>query len=153
MKRPIALAILSVSNIVGTAVGFIMPPLFVENDALDDKIRAEFTGLLITEFVFSLLPLILVILWFREKPLTPANPSSELENMGYLTGIKVLFRDRRFLGLLFSFGTIMGSFCVFGSILDNILDCYGFTSDEVSYLAAGMMITGIVSAGVFGLYI
>lgn len=48
IKRPIALAILSVSNIVGTAVGFVIPPLFVDNDALNEKIRTEFTGLLIT---------------------------------------------------------------------------------------------------------
>ena len=73
--------------------------------------------------------------------------------MGYLKGIKLLFKDKRFLGLLFSFGTIMGSFSVFGSILDNILDCYGFSSDEVSYLAAAMMVTGIISAALFGLYI
>jgi hypothetical protein len=37
--------------------------------------------------------------------------------------------------------------------MDNILDCYGFTPDEVSYLAAIMMITGILSAGGFGAYI
>ena len=47
----------------------------------------------------------------------------------------------------------MGAFTVFVSLLDNILDCYGYTSDEVSYIAAAMMVTGIISAAVFGLYI
>jgi hypothetical protein len=47
----------------------------------------------------------------------------------------------------------MGSFCIYGSLMDNIMDCYGFSTDEVSYLAAIMMITGIFSAGVFGAYI
>lgn len=47
----------------------------------------------------------------------------------------------------------MGSFCIYGSLLDNILDCYGYSNDEVSYLAAIMMVIGIVSAGLFGIYI
>ncbi|CAM6006598.1 unnamed protein product [Sphagnum balticum] len=47
----------------------------------------------------------------------------------------------------------MGSFCVYGSLLDNILDCYGFTNDDVSYLAAIMIVTGVLSAGLLGAYI
>ena len=34
-----------------------------------------------------------------------------------------------------------------------MLDCYGFTSDDVSYFAAAMMICGILSATLVGLYI
>lgn len=73
--------------------------------------------------------------------------------MEYFTAIKQLFRDKKFLTLLFSFGVVLGSFNIYGSLLDNILDCYGFTSDEVSYLAAIMMVVGIVSAALLGLYI
>jgi FLVCR family feline leukemia virus subgroup C receptor-related protein len=64
-----------------------------------------------------------------------------------------LFKDKKFLTLLFAFGTINGSFNIYGSIMDNIFDCYGFSSDEVSYLAAIMMIVGIVSAALIGIYI
>ena len=49
--------------------------------------------------------------------------------MEYFTAIKQLFRDKKFLTLLFSFGVVLGSFNIYGSLLDNILDCYGFTSD------------------------
>lgn len=108
---------------------------------------------MLTEFVLTLLPLFCVIFWFREKPPTPASPGSEAKSMGYIKGIKLLFKDKRFLALMFSFGTIMGAFTFFGSLLDNVLDCYGFSSDEVSYLAAAMMVTGIISAALFGLYI
>jgi MFS family permease len=57
------------------------------------------------------------------------------------------------LGLLFSFGTVNGSFNIYGSLLDNIMDCYDYTTDQVSYLAAVMMLAGIISAALFGLYI
>jgi len=93
------------------------------------------------------------LLWFQEKPLTPVSVGSTVQNIEYFTAIKQLFRDKRFLALAYAFGTVMGSFCIYGSIMDNILDCYGFTPDEVSYLAAIMMITGILSAGGFGAYI
>lgn len=93
------------------------------------------------------------MLWFQEKPLTPVSVGSTVQNIEYFTAIKQLFRDKRFLALAYAFGTVMGSFCIYGSIMDNILDCYGFTPDEVSYLAAIMMITGILSAGGFGAYI
>ena len=73
--------------------------------------------------------------------------------IGYFEGIKSLFKDKKFLALLFSFGTINGSFNFFGSLLDNVLDCYGFSSNEVSVLATVMMVTGIICAAIFGLYI
>lgn len=38
-KRSVALAILSVVNIIGTAVGFLIPAIFVSNDDSDTKIR------------------------------------------------------------------------------------------------------------------
>lgn len=47
----------------------------------------------------------------------------------------------------------MAAFSLYGSLLDNILDCYGFTTDEVGYLAAVMMVTGIISAAILGVYI
>lgn len=48
---------------------------------------------------------------------------------------------------------VNGTFNIYGSLLDNVMDCFGYTTDEVSYLAASMMIVGIVSAALFGLYI
>lgn len=48
---------------------------------------------------------------------------------------------------------VLGTFNIYGSLLDNVLDCFGYTTDEVSYLAASMMIVGIISAALFGLYI
>jgi hypothetical protein len=153
IQRSFALAILSVANIIGTAAGFLLPPLFVDAGSSNETIKVQFTTLLLFEFFITLIPLTLVLLWFDEKPPTPVSVGSTVNNIEYFTAIKQLFRDRRFLGLNYAFGTVMGSFCIYGSIMDNILDCYGFTPDEVSYLAAIMMITGILSAGGFGAYI
>jgi hypothetical protein len=58
-----------------------------------------------------------------------------------------------FLSLNYCFGSILGAFNIYGSLLDNILDSYGYSNDEVSYLAAIMMVSGILSAGILGAYI
>jgi Na+/melibiose symporter-like transporter len=153
IKRSVALAILSVANIIGTAVGFLLPPFFVDNNASDEKVKSSFAALLLFEFFACLIPLTLVMLWFRESPPTPVSPCSETKHGRYSDEIKALFKNKQFLGLLVSFGCILGSFNINGSLLDNMLDCYGFSSDDVSYFAAAMMICGILSATLVGLYI
>lgn len=55
--------------------------------------------------------------------------------------------------LAFAFGTVNGTFNIYGSLMDDILDPYGFTPDDVSVFGVAMMITGIVSAALFGAYV
>jgi hypothetical protein len=67
IKRSVALAILTVVNIIGTAVGFLLPPLFVESTSQvgSTKIMNEFTTLLAFEFIFALIPTSLILLFFK----------------------------------------------------------------------------------------
>jgi hypothetical protein len=64
-----------------------------------------------------------------------------------------MLRSKKFLSLAFAFSTINGAFNIYGSLLDNILDPFNYTNDQVSTMAAIMMIIGIVSAGILGIYI
>lgn len=57
------------------------------------------------------------------------------------------------MSLALSFGTVNGTFNIYGSLMDDILDPYGFTPDQVSTFGAGLMISGIISAGLFGAYV
>jgi hypothetical protein len=42
---------------------------------------------------------------------------------------------------------------MYGSIADNILSYYGYTSNQVSYFIFGQYLLGIISATIFGFYI
>lgn len=55
--------------------------------------------------------------------------------------------------LSLSFGTVNGTFNIYGSLMDNILHPYKFSSDQVSVFGASLMIAGIISAGLFGAYV
>lgn len=70
-----------------------------------------------------------------------------------MSSFKILFKDKVFLSLAFAFGTVNGTFNIYGSLMDDILDPYGFTSGDVSILGTGLMVTGIVFAAIFGLYV
>ena len=67
------MAILTVVNIIGTAIGFLIPPLFVSKDDEDSKIRGNFFLLLMFEFGLSAICLLLNIIFFKERP--PTLPS------------------------------------------------------------------------------
>ena len=54
---------------------------------------------------------------------------------------------------MYAFGTVMGAFTIYGSIMGSMLDSYGYSSDQTSYMGAAMTIIGIVSAGIFGAYV
>lgn len=66
------MAILSSMNIIGSAIGFLIPPLFVTSaaDSAPEDVRSEFLTLLFFEFFFSLVPTVLILVFFKEKPPT-----------------------------------------------------------------------------------
>lgn len=55
--------------------------------------------------------------------------------------------------LAMAFGVVNGAFNIYGSLMDDILDPYGFSPDQVSIIGVGMMVTGIVSAPLLGAYV
>ena len=65
----------------------------------------------------------------------------------------MMIRNKKFISLAFAFGTVNGTFNIYGSLLDKILGPYNFTSDEVSVYGAVLMITGIIAAAIFGIYV
>lgn len=83
---------------------------------------------LIFEFVLSIVPLVMTIFWFEESPPSPASPAESTEDHDCWEEIKTLFRDSHFLCLNLAFGCIYGVYCMYGSITDNILSFYGYSS-------------------------
>lgn len=64
-----------------------------------------------------------------------------------------MVKDKKFMSLAFAFGLVNGVFNVVGSILDDILDPYGFHTSDVSLFGTVLMIVGLAFAVICGLYI
>ena len=68
-QRSLALAFLSVINIVGTAVGFVIPTVFVDtatghSDKAEGQIRDQFWMLLLFEFCLAFVAALLNLFFF-----------------------------------------------------------------------------------------
>lgn len=147
------MAILTVVNIIGTAVGFIVPSLFVSDTDTPEMVRDHFFVLMLVEAIIAALSAILIIIFFKESPPTLPSLGSMVENTDFKQSIKILFKNKTFMMLALAFGTVNGTFNIYGSLMDDILDPYGYTPDQVSVFGAALMVTGIISAGIFGAYV
>lgn len=65
----------------------------------------------------------------------------------------IMMKDKNFVALALAFGTVNGSFNIYGSLMDDILDPFDYTPDEVSQFGIGLMVTGIISAALIGAYV
>lgn len=75
------MAILTVVNIIGTAIGFLIPPIFVSDLSTNEVIRDQFFVLLLVEAIIAAVSSLLIILLFKESPPTLPSISSMTPNI------------------------------------------------------------------------
>lgn len=70
-KRIIATTILSVINILGVGVGFLIPGGFVEDNIKGEEAKSQIFNLVLAEAIMTTVATIPVFILFKEKPPTP----------------------------------------------------------------------------------
>ena len=108
---------------------------------------------MVFELILAAFGTFFIILFFRENPPELPGLGAMIENTDFKKSIGILFKDKQFLSLALAFGIVNGCFNIYGSLMDDILDPYGYNSDEVSYYGIGLMVTGIISAAIIGAYV
>ncbi len=63
------------ANPVGSALGFVVPPVFVYS-TIKDSVENEIMNLMIAEAVLASLVFLLIVLFFRDKPVIPPSASA-----------------------------------------------------------------------------
>ncbi|XP_077435045.1 solute carrier family 49 member A3 [Vanacampus margaritifer] len=87
-------------------------------------------------------------------PPTPPSASAEFSTSEpFVQGVKLLLKNRAYLVLLLCFGSGVGVFTCFSTLLDQILCAQGYTNDFAGLCAALFIAFGIVGAGLLGLYV
>ena len=66
-------------NLIGAAIGFIIPTLFVNANASNLDIQSQFVSMLVLQLLLGFLAMMLTIFLFKESPPTPASP---IDNIG-----------------------------------------------------------------------
>ncbi|XP_013375494.1 PREDICTED: feline leukemia virus subgroup C receptor-related protein 1 isoform X1 [Chinchilla lanigera] len=140
-------------NQLGTAVGFLLPPVLVPNtqnntDLLAYNISTMFYG---TSGVSTLL-FILTAIAFKEKPpYPPSQAQAALQNnppeeYSYKKSIRNLFKNIPFVLLLISYGIMTGAFYSVSTLLNQMILTY-YKDQEVN---AGRIGLTLVVAGMLG---
>ncbi|XP_053165851.1 feline leukemia virus subgroup C receptor-related protein 1 isoform X1 [Hemicordylus capensis] len=156
-----ACAVAVLGNQLGTAVGFLLPPVLVPNtgnhtDTMGHNISIMFYG---TAGVSSFL-LLLTALVFTEKPKYPPSQSQAVlmdvppEDYSYKQSIINLFRNVPFVLLLISYGIMTGAFYSISTLLNQMI-VYYYTGEEVNAGRIGLtlVVAGMVGSIICGLWL
>ncbi|XP_035910485.1 feline leukemia virus subgroup C receptor-related protein 2 [Anopheles stephensi] len=140
-------------NQLGIAVGFLVPPMLVENhddiSLIGDDLRLMFY---IVAGVTTVL-VVLVLFFFKASPPTPPSAAQEatktpnpLQSSPFLHSIKRLMLNRNYVLLLISYGMNVGVFYAISTLLNQIVLTH-YPGHEVD---AGRIGVCIVFAGMLG---
>ncbi|XP_029449086.1 feline leukemia virus subgroup C receptor-related protein 1 [Rhinatrema bivittatum] len=141
-----------IGNQLGTAVGFLLPPVLVPKtddlELLGHNISIMFYG---TAAVSTLLFLLTVVV-FKEKPKLPPSQAQAVlrgslpEDYSYKQSIINLFKNIPFVLLLISYGILTGSFYSISTLLNQMI-IFHYEEEEVN---AGRIGLTLVLAGMVG---
>lgn len=83
--------------------------------------------LFLVEFIFAVIAFVMVLLFMRKQPPTPASKGSEATKTAFKQAIKSVFYDQSFRLLFIGFVLFYGSLLTFSSIGNFLFKPYGYT--------------------------
>ncbi|KAM8813257.1 choline/ethanolamine transporter FLVCR1 [Rhynchonycteris naso] len=148
-------------NQLGTAVGFLLPPVLVPNTKnntalLAYNISTMFYGTsAVATFLF-----ILTVIAFKEKPQYPPSQAqavlqdSPSEEYSYKKSIRNLFKNIPFVLLLVTYGIMTGAFYSVSTLLNQMILTY-YKGEEVNAGRIGLtlVVAGMVGSILCGLWL
>ncbi|XP_053684189.1 feline leukemia virus subgroup C receptor-related protein 2 [Sabethes cyaneus] len=140
-------------NQLGIAIGFLVPPMLVENHDDIDLIGSDLRLMFYIVAGFTSVLVILVLVFFKAAPPTPPSAAQEatktpnpLQSSPFLHSIKRLMLNRNYVLLLVSYGMNVGVFYAISTLLNQIVLTH-YPGHEVD---AGRIGVCIVFAGMLG---
>ncbi|CAD7092327.1 unnamed protein product [Hermetia illucens] len=144
-------------NQLGVALGFILPPMFVRNHDNLDLIGKDLQFMFYCVAGVTTVLLILMVLFFKDKPPTPASAAQETshspgEDASFLESLKSLALNRNYILLLVSYGMNVGVFYAISTLLNPVVLTY-YPGAEVDAGRIGLCIVlfGMVGSVVSGI--
>ena len=137
-ERATAVGLVTLSNLVGTALGMVLTPMLTATMSIP-SVQLLYGGLA----AFSAL---LFIIFAREKPATPPCPDGMDVRALMLDGLKHALKVKSFLLYLFVSFIGLGLFNGITTWVEPIIRPRGFTSTEAGTLGALMLVGGVLGA-------
>ena len=137
-ERATAVGLVTLSNLVGTALGMVLTPVLIESLAIP-TVQLIYGGIA----AFSA---VLFVILAREKPATPPCPPGREVRALVLDGLKHALGVRPFLYYLFVSFVGLGIFNGVTTWVEKIIRPRGFTPTDAGTLGALMLVGGVLGA-------
>ncbi|CAL8316575.1 unnamed protein product [Merluccius merluccius] len=148
-------------NQLGTAIGFLLPPVLVPNtpddpDLMGHNIKIMFYGIAVISSVLFVLTVIII----KDRPELPPShaqavlPDLPPEDYSYRQSMVNLFQNKAFLLLLISYGIMTGSFYSVSTLLNQIImACYEQQGVNAGRIGLTLVVAGMVGSIICGLWL
>lgn len=123
IQRTNATMIASTANVIGGAIGLIIPPLFVTSNS-----KAQFVSLLLFEAGISVIICTATLIFMRNRPPTPSSPSGATAREPFWPAFKACMNNRSFLLTFAIVGLSLGTNNIFNTVVELLVTPYGFSS-------------------------
>ncbi|XP_054474586.1 feline leukemia virus subgroup C receptor-related protein 1 [Anoplopoma fimbria] len=148
-------------NQLGTAIGFLLPPVLVPNTPDDVELMGHNISIMFygTAAVSTVLFILTVIVIKDRPPLPPSHaqavlPSSPTEDYSYKQSIVNLMKNKAFVFLLISYGIMTGSFYSVSTLLNQmILACYANSELNAGRIGLTLVVAGMGGSILCGVWL
>src|SRR5512147_2068521 len=137
-ERATAVGLVTLANLVGTALGIVLTPMLIESMSIP-TVQLIYGGLA----TFSA---VLFVIFAREKPITPPCPPGQEVRALMLDGLKHAFKVKDFLLYLAVSFIGLGLLNGINTWVENIIRPRGFTPTDAGTLGAVMLVGGLFGA-------
>jgi MFS family permease len=137
-ERATAVGLVTLANLVGTALGMVLTPMLIETMSIPD-VQLVYGGL-------AALSAVLFLIFAREKPSTPPCPPGQEVRALMLDGLKHALRVKDFLLYLAVSFIGLGLFNGINTWVEPIIRPRGFTPTDAGTLGAVMLVGGLFGA-------
>src|SRR5512135_2288224 len=137
-ERATAVGLVTLANLVGTALGMLLTPILIESIPIP-TVQLIYGG-------FAALSAVLFVLLAREKPITPPCPPGQEVRALMLDGLKHALKVKDFLLYLAVSFIGLGLFNGINTWVENIIRPRGFTPTDAGTLGAVMLVGGLFGA-------
>ncbi|XP_018538466.1 feline leukemia virus subgroup C receptor-related protein 1 [Lates calcarifer] len=148
-------------NQLGTAIGFLLPPVLVPNTPDDIELMGHNISIMFygTAAVSTGL-FILTVIVIKDRPTLPPSqaqavlPDTPPEDYSYKQSILNLIKNKAFVLLLISYGIMTGSFYSVSTLLNQmIMACYENQELNAGRIGLTLVVAGMVGSILCGLWL
>ncbi|XP_069581212.1 heme transporter FLVCR1 [Brachyistius frenatus] len=148
-------------NQLGTAIGFLLPPVLVPYKPTDVEVTGQNISIMFygTAAVSTVLFVLTVIVVTDRPPLPPSQaqavlPGSPPEDYSYRQSIINLMKNKAFVLLLITYGIMTGSFYSVSTLLSQMITaCYENQELNAGRIGLTLVLAGMVGSILCGLWL